>query len=133
MIDDEDTDEQSKDKEHASLQPSIKQDEEHARINEEHIVNNAANQFETDNSIEVLVNITTVMHVSIEIQNYLLNSVDFGQGKLEIFVKSTLSLDKSNYSFYSPIKRTPFANMKKKTTLPSKSGNKVAALEFVFR
>ena len=36
-IDDEDTDEQSKDKEHASLQPSkLKQDAEHARISEEH-------------------------------------------------------------------------------------------------
>ena len=36
-IDDEDTDEQSKDKEHASLQPSIlEQDAEHARVIEEH-------------------------------------------------------------------------------------------------
>ena len=36
-IDDEDTDEQSKDKEHVSLQPSkLKQDAEHARIIEEH-------------------------------------------------------------------------------------------------
>ena len=37
MIDAKDTDEQSKDKEHASLQPSkLKQDAEHARIIEEH-------------------------------------------------------------------------------------------------
>ena len=36
-IDDEDTDEQSKDKNHASLKPSqLKQDAEHARIIEEH-------------------------------------------------------------------------------------------------
>ena len=36
-IDDEDTDEQSKDKEHALSQPSkLKQDAEHARIIEEH-------------------------------------------------------------------------------------------------
>ena len=36
-IDDKDTDEQSKDKEHASLQPSkLKQYAEHARIIEEH-------------------------------------------------------------------------------------------------
>ena len=48
---------------------SSPQDEEHARIIEEHIVNNAANPFETDNSIEVLSNITTGVHVSIEIQN----------------------------------------------------------------
>ena len=47
----------------------LKQDEEHARIIEEHIMNNAANLFETDNSIEVLSNITTSVHVLIEIQN----------------------------------------------------------------
>ena len=36
-MDDEDTDEQSKDKEHALSQPSkLKQDAEHARIIEEH-------------------------------------------------------------------------------------------------
>ena len=78
------------------------------------------------------------MHVSIVIQNYLINSVDIGQAKLKTYVKSTLSLDQSNNSFYSPIKRTPlttFADMKKKTTEASKSGNKVAALnpDFVFR
>ena len=47
-------------------------------------------------------------------------------------MKSTLSLEKSNNSFYSPIKRTPlttFADMKKKTTEASKSGNKVAVLD----
>ena len=36
-IDDEDTEEQSKDKDHASLQPAkLKQDAKHARIIEEH-------------------------------------------------------------------------------------------------
>ena len=72
MIDDENTDDQSKDKQHAALEAIdniLKQNEEHARIIEEHIVNNAANPFETDNSIEVLSNITTGEHVSIEIQN----------------------------------------------------------------
>ena len=59
-------------------------------------------------------------------------------GETKTFVKSTLSLDKSNNSFYSPIKITPlttFADMKKKTTEASKIGNKVAVLnpDFVFR
>ena len=88
MIDAEDTDEQSKDKQHASLQPPLlKQYVKHARIIEEHIMNNASNPFETDNSIKILVNITTGMHVSIEFQNYVLNSVYFN--KLRTYIKDT--------------------------------------------
>ena len=61
-------------------------------------------------------------------------------GETKTFVKSTLSLDESNNSFYSPIKRTPyttFADMKRKMTVVSKSGrpSKIAVLnpDFVFR
>ena len=102
------TDEQSNDKEHASLQPSkLKQDAEPLGLLKN------TNRYPCFNSNPKLSN-------------------KLGQEKLKTFVKSTLSLDKSNNSFYSPIKRTPlttFADMKKKTTEASKSGNNVAVLD----
>ena len=87
----------------------LKQDEEHARIIEEHMVNNAANPFETDNSIEVLSNITTSVHVLIEI----LNSQNLTQ----------LTWDRRNKK-----------KVKSKMTVASKSGNNFSILnaEFVF-
>ena len=70
----EDTDEQSKDREHASLPVTAIKTETRCRTRSDYL------------------RTPTGIHVSIVIQNYLINSVDVGQEKLETFVKSTLSL-----------------------------------------
>ena len=43
----------------------LEQNAKHARISEVHFAKDAENPFETDNSIDVLVNITTGMHFNI--------------------------------------------------------------------
>ena len=66
-----------------------------------------------------LINISTGMHATREVQDSLLSAVDEGENMCRKFVKNVLSLDKFG-SFYSPItkfKWKTFEHINAKTTL----------------
>ncbi|CAC5400233.1 unnamed protein product [Mytilus coruscus] len=94
--------------------------------------------FDIDAHPPCLINISTGMHATREVQDSLLFAVDEGENMCRKFVKSALSLDQSG-SFYSPITKSKlktFEHMNAKTTLKCKSGEIITGHinpEIVFR
>jgi hypothetical protein len=94
--------------------------------------------FDVESHPEVLVNISTGMHATNEVQASLPKAADTGQKQMEYFIKGTLSTGEER-SFYSPITQSgvkTFADMTKKTKFKSsKGGIAVATMspEVVFR
>ena len=61
------------------------------------------NSVDVDNHLHQLINISTGLHASHDIEDSLLKSVETGRTKMKMFVDSSLSTDKAG-SFYHPIK-----------------------------
>ena len=63
------------------------------------------NLFDIQQHPSELINVSTGLKVSKEVQESLLKSVDMGNAMVKTFVGSALSVGKSG-SFYGPIKRS---------------------------
>jgi hypothetical protein len=106
---------------HAQSQPAaMKRDEQHTLDIISHIQTNMTNPFDVSSHPETtLVNISSGLHASKEVQDSLLGTLGTGQKQLETFVQDCLSTG-SNKSFYSPIHKSgvkTFTDMAKKTKL----------------
>ena len=124
---------------HDEAKPAaMKRDEKHVQDLIVYITENMTNPFDVDNHPRQLINISTGLHASHDIEDSLLKSVETGRTKMKMFVDSSLSTDKSG-SFYNPIKRSglkTFEDMNPKVQLKCKSGQVVKGHlnpELVFR
>ena len=86
---------------------------------------------------EVLINISTGIHASPEVQESLLGAKDNGLHRIKRFVKSSFSTQQTS-SFYSPISRSgvlTFSDMTKKAKFLCKQGSKTGGIspEVIFR
>jgi hypothetical protein len=96
------------------------------------------NPFDIQQHPPELINVSTGLKASKEVQESLLKSVDTGNAMVKTFVGSALSVGKSG-SFYGPIKRSnikTFSDMNKKTKLKCRSGETVQGNinpELIFR
>ena len=93
--------------------------------------------FDTEAHPEVLINISTGIHASPEVQESLLGAKDTGLHQMERFVKSSFSTQQTS-SFYSPISRSgvlTFSDMTKKAKFLCKQGSKTGGIspEVIFR
>ncbi|CAC5420189.1 unnamed protein product [Mytilus coruscus] len=94
--------------------------------------------FDIDAHPPCLINISTGMHATSEVQDSLLSAVNEGENMYRKFVNSALSVDQIR-SFYSPITKSKlktFEHMNAKTTLKCKSGEIITGHinpEIVFR
>ena len=115
-----------------------KRDEEHHHMMSSHLDNHMTNPFELENYPDKLINISTGVHATDEVQKYLLSAKTVGTHHMEKFVQESLSLDCSK-SFYSPISRLKiktFADMNKNTRVCGPSGrmlNVSVKPELIFR
>ena len=92
--------------------------------------------FDTEAHPEVLINISTGIHASPEVQESLLGAKDTGLHQMERFVKSSSTQQTS--SFYSSISRygvLTFSDMTKKAKFLCKQGSKTGGIspEVIFR
>ncbi|CAC5392868.1 unnamed protein product [Mytilus coruscus] len=124
---------------HDEAKPAaMKRDEKHVQDLIVYITENMTNPFDVDNHPRQLINISTGLHASHDIEDSLLKSVETGRTKMKIFVESSLSTDKAG-SFYHPIQRSglkTFEDMNPKVQLKCKSGQVVKGhlkSELVFR
>ena len=119
---------------------AMKRDEEHLNALTSHLRDKMTDPFDVTSHPEVLVNISTGVLATAEIQQSLLHATDTGQKKMEKFVEASLSSGQ-NQSFYSPIARSKlktFADMNKKTKIKLLGGRDVTlqvniSPELVFR
>ena len=94
--------------------------------------------FDIEAHTPCLMNISTGMHATREVQDSLLSAVNEGEKKCRNFVNSVLSVGQS-VSFYSPISKSKlktFEHMNAKTSLKCKSGEIITGHinpEIVFR
>lgn len=104
----------------------------------DHIVNKMTDPFDVALHPTPLINISTGMHASREVQESLLNCVEEGTKMVKSFVDSSLSKGKFR-SFYNPITRSKLKSledMTQKTKLKCRSGDTVTVHinpELVFR
>ena len=104
----------------------------------DHIINKMTDPFDVTLHPVPLINISTGMHASKEVQDSLLNSINEGTQRVKSFVDGSLSNGQSR-SFYNPISRSKlksFEDMTKKTKLKCRSGDTVNVHinpELVFR
>ncbi|CAG2244632.1 unnamed protein product [Mytilus edulis] len=111
---------------HGQTQKAVmKRDEEHVRTLINHLTERMTNPFDISLHPTCLINISTGMHVSPEIQKSLLTAIETGNKNLRSFVNNALSTDGKS-SFYSPLSRSNlkiFADMSKKTPFRSRTGD----------
>ena len=93
--------------------------------------------FDTEAHPEVLINISTGIHASPEVQESLLGAKDTGLHQMERFVKSSFSTQQTS-SFHSSISRygvLTFSDMTKKAKFLCKQGSKTGGIspEVIFR
>ncbi|CAC5383567.1 unnamed protein product [Mytilus coruscus] len=109
---------------HGEAKPAaMKRDEKHVQDLIVYITENMTNPFDVDNHPRQLINISTGLHASHDIEDSLLKSVETERTKVKIFVESSLSTDKAG-SFYHPIQRSglkTFEDMNPKVQLKCKS------------
>ena len=87
--------------------------------------------FDTDARPEVLINISTGIHASPEVQESLLGAKDTGLHQMERFVKSSFSTQQTSSLIYSPISRSgvlTFSDMTKKAKFLCKQGSKTGGI-----
>ena len=95
-----------------------------------HAVNNMTNTHP-----DVLINLSTRLHATQDVKNSLLNIVDTGEKRLQIFGQGTLESGDS-CSFCNPINKSgmkTFADMAKKTKFKCGKGGVVTAAIIVRR
>ncbi len=113
-----------------NLPSTMKRDEEHVNALVSEIKDKMINPFDVESHPDgTLVNISTGLHATPEVQSSLLNVVKNGRIASEKFVKNCLSKE-GNDSFYSTINKSKlktFADLAKKTTLKTKGGSGVGA------
>ena len=124
---------------HQETKPTaMKRDDQQVTDLIDHIVNKMTDPFDVALHPTPLINISTGMHASREVQESLLNCVEQGTKMVKSFVDGSLSEDQSR-SFYNPITRSKlksFEDMTKKTKLKCCSGDTVTVHinpELVFR
>ena len=103
---------------------AMKRDEEHVQLLIDHLRERMTDPFEVEEHPEALINISTAMHASREIEISLLDAVEDGKQMANSFIKKTLEVG-NNGNFYSPIphsKIKTFEDMTKKTKLKCCSG-----------
>ena len=102
-------------------------DEENVQKLVGYINDHMRNPFSTDEDMpNVLINISTGMHATPEVQNSLLNCVEEGKNKFDSFVESRLSVD-GKRNFHDPIKQTKlktFKDLSKSIKLKTSTGVK---------
>ena len=86
----------------------MKQDEEHVATLVQHLTENMTNPFdiEDEEHPDVLINISTGLHATSEVQKSILNAINTSQHRMESFIKSAFSV-KTNKSIYTPITKSP--------------------------
>jgi hypothetical protein len=124
---------------HEETKPAcLKRDEEHVQLLVDHIAQRMTNPFNVSSHPKPLINISTGMHASREIETSRINSSDDGTKMAKTFVNSAFSKGQSG-NFYSPIPRSTlktFEDLTKKTKLKCRSGEVLEAhinSELVFR
>ena len=124
---------------HQETKPAaIKRDDQQVTDLIDHIVNKMTDPFDVALHPTPLINISTGMHASREVQDSLLNCVEQGTKMVKSFVDGSLSEDQSR-SFNNPItwsKLKSFEDMTKKTKLKCRSWDTVTVHinpELVFR
>ena len=116
----------------------MKQDEDHVRALISGLKNNMTNPFDCSFlDHNVLINISTGMHATEEIQSFLLHAVKKGRDQMETFVTRTFSESKRE-NLYIPISRSgvkTFGDMAKETKLKVQGQIKrgIISAEVVFR
>ena len=99
---------------------SMKQGEDHVRALISHLKNNMTNPFDCSFlDHNVLINISTSMHATEEVQTSFLNAVKNGKDQMKAFVTRTFSESKRE-SLCSPISRSgvkTFGDMAKETKI----------------
>ncbi|CAG2187592.1 unnamed protein product [Mytilus edulis] len=81
---------------HDEAKPAaMKRDEKHVQDLIVYITENMTNPFDVDNHPRQLINISTGLHASHDIEESLLKSVETGRTRMKIFVESSLSTDKA--------------------------------------
>ena len=81
---------------------ALKRDEEQVQAIVNNLNENMTDSFDIEAHPPCLMNISTGMHATREVQDYLLSAVNEGEKKCIHFVKSALSVGQS-VIFYSPI------------------------------
>jgi hypothetical protein len=98
---------------------SMKRDEQQGTDLISHLQEKMINPFDIQHCPPELINVSTGLKASKEVQESLLKPVDTGNALVKTFFCSALSIGKSG-SFYGPIKRSNikiFSDMSKKTKL----------------
>ena len=115
-------------------QTALRRDDEQVQAIVSHLNETMTDPFDIEAHPPCLMNISTSMHATREIQVSLLSAVNEGEKKCRNFVNSALSV-----SFYSPISKSKlktFEHMNAKTYLKCKSGEIITGHinpEIVFR
>ncbi|CAC5364654.1 unnamed protein product [Mytilus coruscus] len=110
-----------------SRPPSMKRDEQQVIDLISHLQETMVNPFDIQHHPSELVNISTGLKASKEVQESLLNAIDTCTAMIKKFFDSALSAGMSR-SFYGPIQRSnikTFSDMNKKTKLKCRSGETV--------
>ena len=96
----------SKHMDHEQLHPAaMKLDEKHASMMLSHLENNMTHPFRPDDHPDnILINISTGMMATPEVQKSLLTGLDAGEAQMLKFVSTRLSSE-GNTSLYCPIKK----------------------------
>ncbi|CAC5359890.1 unnamed protein product [Mytilus coruscus] len=89
-------------------QTALKRDEEQVQAIVNHLNQTMTDPFDIDAHPPCLINISTGMHATREVQDSLRSAVNEGENMCRKFVNSALSLDQSG-SFYSPITKRALA------------------------
>ena len=103
-------------------QTALKRDEEQVQAIVNHLNETMTDPFDIEAHTTCLMNISTGMHATREVQDSLLSAVNEGEKKCRNFVNSALSVGQS-VSFYSPISKSKFKtfeHMNAKTSLKCK-------------
>ena len=111
-------------------QTALKSDEEQVQAIVNHLNETMTVSFDIEAHPPCLMNISTGMHATREVQDSLLSAVNEGEKKCRKFVNSALSVGQS-VSFYSPISKSQL-----KTSLKCKSGEIITGYinpEIVYR
>ena len=119
-------------------QTALKRDEEQVQAIVNHLSETMTDPFDIEAHPPCLMNISTGMHATREVQDSLLSAVNEGEKKFRNLVNSALSVGQS-VSFYRPISKSKlktFEHMNAKTSLKCKSGEIITGHinpEIVFR
>ena len=124
---------------HEEKKPTaLRRDEAHVQLIINHVNDRMTNPFDASSHPKALINISTGMHATREIQESLTGAVDEGMKMLQSFVNGTLT-EGNNRDFYGPITRSKlktFEDLTKKTKLKCRSGEVLhvhTSPELVFR